>query len=136
MKWLYHISRMIFGGWWLYSGTMPFIDPTWQPLGATEASQQFSIAMIDSGMMVAVKIAEILLGLAILANRFMPFAAVAVVPINFVILWWNFVLDQHSVSYVFGVLTIFFNAVIVWPWRKYYWRLFEFKGTPDYSLTP
>lgn len=136
IKWIYHFSRIIFGGWWVYSGTMPFIDPAWQPLGQEQAAIDFSLALIHSGLMVYVKIAEIVFGLLILANRMMPLAAAAVVPINFVIVYWNFVLDEGTVEYTFGALTILFNLILLWPWRRYYWRLFAWKGRPDFSTAP
>lgn len=135
MKWLYHASRIIFGGWWVYSGAMPFVDPAWQPMGSTDAAVDFTQALIASGLMVAVKIAEIVLGLLILANRMMPIVVIAIVPINFVILWWNFVLDEGAIDIVFGILTIVFNAVLAWPWRRYFWPLFGWRGKPDYSLS-
>ncbi|WAT17518.1 hypothetical protein OZN62_11400 [Aurantiacibacter sp. MUD11] len=136
MKWLYHASRIVFGGWWVYSGAMPFIDPSWQPLGQEQAAIDFSLAMIDSGLMTYVKVAEIVLGLLILANRLMPLAVIAIAPINFVIVYWNFVLDEGVIEYVFGALTIVFNVVLAWPWRHYFWQLFDWRGTPDFSLTP
>jgi hypothetical protein len=135
MKWLYHLSRVIFGAWWVYSGAMPFIDPAWQPLGQEQAAIDFSLAMIDSGLMVCVKVAEIVLGLLILANRAMPLAVIAIAPINFIICYWNFVLDEGTVEYTFGALTILFNAVMAWVWRGYYWPLLVWRGTPDYSTT-
>ncbi len=135
MKYLYHFSRIVFGAWWVYSGTMPFIDPAWQPLGQEQAAIDFSLAMIASGLMVWVKVAEIAFGLLILANRLMPLAAIAVLPINFVIVYWNFVLDEGVIEYVFGGLTILFNGVFLWVWRHYYWQLLSWSGTPDYSLS-
>jgi hypothetical protein len=136
LKWIYHLSRLIFGGWWLYSGVMPFIDPAWQPLGQEQAARDFTLALIDSGLMTWVKVAEIALGILILANRMMVFAAIAIVPINFVILYWNFVLDEGAVEYTFGALTVLFNIILIWPWRRYYWRLFVWRGRPDFSTAP
>ncbi len=133
MKWLYHISRVIFGAWWVYSGAMPFIDPAWQPLGQEQAAIDFSLALINSGLMVWIKVVEIVVGLLILANRAMPLAVIAITPINFVICYWNFVLDEGTVEYTFGALTILFNAVMAWVWRGYFWPLFVWRGTPDYS---
>ena len=133
MKWLYHISRVIFGGWWLYSGAMPFIDPAWQPLGQEQAAIDFSLALIDSGLMVCIKVVEIVFGLLILANRAMPLAVIVITPINFVICYWNFVLDEGVVEYTFGALTILFNAVFAWVWRGHFWPLLAWKGRPDYT---
>lgn len=135
-RWTYHASRVIFGGWWLYSGLMHFIDPSWQPLGQEQAAIDFTLALIASGLFEWIKVLEIVLGITMLANRFMPFTIVAMIPINIVILYWNFVLEIGTVEYVFGGLTIAFNAILAWPWRSYFWRLFEWKGTPDYSLDP
>lgn len=136
IKWFYHFARVVFGGWWLYSGTMPFIDPAWQPLGQEQAAIDFSLAMINSGLMVWVKVAEIVFGILILANRMMPLSAIAVLPINCVIVYWNFVLDEGTVEYTFGALTVLFNAILIWPWRHFYWRLFTWKGQPDFSADP
>jgi hypothetical protein len=61
---------------------------------------------------------------------------VALVPINAVIVYWNFVLNPDLVEYVFGALSIVFNAILAWPWRQYFWKLFSWKGVPDYSLDP
>lgn len=135
MKWIYHASRVIFGGWWLYSGAMHFIDPAWQPLGQEKAAIDFTLALIASGLFEWIKVLEIVLGLTMLANRFMPFTVIAIIPINIVILWWNFVLEEGTVELVFGLLTILFNAILVWPWRSYFWPLLDWKGRPDYSMT-
>lgn len=135
-KWLYHFSRIIFGGWWVYSGAMPFIDPAWQPMGQTPEAIAFTQALLDSGLMKWIKVAEIVLGLLILGNRLMPLSVIAIIPINFVILYWNFVLDEGTVDVVFGTLTILFNAVLAWAWRSYFWPLFAWQGKADYSLDP
>lgn len=131
---IYHASRVILGGWWLYSGFMPFIDPSWQPLGQEQAAVDFSLALIDSGLMKVIKVFEIVLGVLILANRCMPLALIALVPINAVIVYWNFVLDEGVVEYTFGALSIIFNLVLLWPWRHYFWPLLVWRGRPDYSL--
>lgn len=135
-KWVYHVSRVIFGGWWLYSGAMHFLDPSWQPLGQHQAAIDFTLALINSGLFAGIKVIEIILGITMLANRFMPATIIALVPINIVIIYWNFVLDPGVVEYVFGALSILFNAILAWPWRQYFWPLFAFEPKADYSLAP
>ena len=136
LKWIYHFSRIIFGGWWVFSGIMPFIDPAWQPLGQNKPAIDFTVALIDSGLMTLVKIAEIVFGLLILANRAMPLAIIGIIPINIVILYWNFVLDEGAVEYSFGAMTIAFTIILAWPWRRYFWPLFTWRGRPDFSSAP
>ena len=61
---------------------------------------------------------------------------VALVPLNVVIVYWNFVLDEGAVEWTFGALSIAFNAILAWPWRRYFWPLFVWKGRADYTLSP
>lgn len=134
--WIYHLSRVIFGGWWLFSGCMHFFWPELQPLGNEAPAVEFTMALIASGLFDVIKLLEVLLGLLILANRGMPLTVLALVPINVVIVYWNFVLDEGLVEWTFGLLTIFFNAVLAWPWRHYFWPLFAWKGKADFSAEP
>jgi hypothetical protein len=136
IKWIYHLCRIVFGGWWLFSGCMHFFWPQLQPLGDEQAAIDFTLALMASGLFDWIKVAEIVLGLTMLANRAMPLTALALIPINVVIVYWNFVLDEGMVEWTFGAMTIVFNAVLAWPWRRYYWRLFAWKARPDFSLQP
>lgn len=132
----YHMSRVIFGGWWLFSGLMHFLWPELQPLGNEPAAIDFTLAMMASGLFDWIKVAEIVLGLTILANRAMPLTMFALIPINVVIIYWNFVLDEGYVEWTFGFLSAVFNAILIWPWRHYFWPLFVWKGKMDYSTDP
>jgi hypothetical protein len=136
MKFLYHFSRIVFGGWFLYSGLAHFLIAGWQPLGSHQPAIDFTLALMASGLFTWVKVIEVILGVTMLANRFMPLTVVALIPLNVVICYWNFVLDPGVVEYAFGIATIVFNAVLAWMWRGYFWQLFTFKGAPDYSLDP
>lgn len=71
-----------------------------------------------------------------LANRAMPLTVLALVPINMVIVYWNFVLDKGLVEWTFGVLTIAFNAILAWPWRHSFWPVFIWRGKADFSRRP
>jgi hypothetical protein len=136
VKFLYHFSRIVFGGWFLYSGLAHFLIPGWQPLGSHQPAVDFTLVLMASGLFTWVKIIEVALGATMLANRLMPLTVIALVPLNVVICYWNFVLDPGAVEYAFGILTIIFNAVLAWMWRGYFWQLFVWQGAPDFSLDP
>ena len=72
--------------------------------------------------------------LTMLANRAMPLTVIALVPLNVVIVYWNFALDEGAVEWTFGALSIALNAVLAWPWRHYFWPLLVWRGRPDYGL--
>lgn len=136
MKWAYHASRIVFGGWWLFSGLMHFLWPHLQPLGDEQPAIDFTLALMASGLFDWIKLVEVVLGVTMLLNRAMPLTILALIPLNVVIVYWNFVLDEGAVEWTFGALSILFNAVLIWPWRRYFWGLFVWRGTPDYSLDP
>lgn len=133
MRATYHATRVIFGGWWLFSGLMHFFWPELQPLGDEEAAINFTLALMDSGLFDWIKVLEVILGITLLTNRAMPLTIIAMAPINIVILYWNFVLDTGWTEWIFGALTLIFSAILAWPWRLYFWQLFTWKGTADFS---
>nr|WP_237438109.1 hypothetical protein [Alteraurantiacibacter buctensis] len=136
IKWIYHLSRIIFGGWWLFSGLMHFLWPHLQPLGNEQPAIDFTRALMVSGLFDWIKAIEVVLGLTMLANRAMPLTVLALIPINVVIVYWNFVLDEGLVEWTFGAMTVLFNAILAWPFRRYFWRLFTWRARPDFSLQP
>lgn len=133
MKWVYHASRLIFGGWWLFSGLMHFLWPHLQPLGDEKAAIDFTLALMASGLFDWIKVIEVVLGVTMLANRGMPLTLIALVPLNIVIVYWNFVLDTGWTEWIFGAFSILFNAILAWPWRRYFWPICVWKGSPDYG---
>lgn len=134
MKALYHVSRIIYGGWYLFSGIEYFLPYNLQPLGNTPLGQEFTLALIHSGLFTWIKILEIVIAVAVLADRMMPLMAAASVPLTIVIAYWNFVLEWGVVEVVFGALTIVFNAALLWPYRRYYWPMvMAWRGERDFG---
>lgn len=135
-KYVYHASRVIFGAWWLFSGLMHFLWPQLQPLGDEQPAIDFTLALMASGLFDWIKVIEVILGVTMLLNRAMPLTILALVPLNIVIVYWNFVLDEGAVEWTFGALSIAFNAILAWAWRRYFWQLFVWKGAPDFTAVP
>ena len=132
----YHVSRVLFGGWWLFSGLMHFLWPEIQPLGSGPAAIEFTLALMASGLFDWIKVLEVIIGILIVVNRAMPLTLLALMPLNVVIVYWNFVLDSGMTEWTFGALSIVFNIILAWPWRHYFWPLFVWKGKLDYSSDP
>ena len=134
VRYLYHASRLVFGGWWLFSGLMHFLWPGLQPLGDEPAAIAFTRALMASGLFDWIKVIEVILGVTMLLDRAMPMTVIALVPLNVVIVYWNFALDEGAVEWTFGALSIAFNAILAWPWRRYFWPLIVWQGQADYGL--
>ena len=117
MKLGYTIVRVIFGLWFTYAGIEYFI-PGLQPFGTTPAAQGFTHALVDSGLMLIVKIMELVGGLLILVNRAVLPSALAMLPLSVVIAFWNIWLDPAPpVGIAFGIVTPLFNLILLWPYR-------------------
>ena len=135
MKVAYHIGRILFGAWFLYAGIEFFLPFDLQPIGENPLTQEFTLALIHSGFMTWVKIAEILIGVLVLLNRAMPFAMAATAPITFVIGYWNFILEPGLVEYAFGIATVVLNIFLLWPYRRYWLPMVVWKAAPDFSMS-
>jgi hypothetical protein len=113
----YTAARIVFGGWFLFSGIEYFTPFHLQPLGNTPLAHEFTMALIHSGLFAVIKVMEVVIGALILINRGVLPAALACAPLTVVIAWWNFVLEPGVVEYVFGIATILLNALFLWPYR-------------------
>lgn len=128
MKIAYTIARLAFGAWFLFSGVEYFLPLGLQPLGKTALAQEFTLAMIHSGLFAWIKIIEVIVGILTLINRGILPAALACAPLTVVIAYWNFVLDPGVVEYSFGLATILCNAILIWPFRERLWPLLLWKA--------
>jgi hypothetical protein len=134
LKTAYHACRLLLGGWFLFSGLWHFFWPWLQPMGNQPAAIAFTKAMLASGLFDWVKAIEVATGITMLLNRAMPLTIIAIVPLNIVIVYWNFVLDSGTIEWSFGAFTIIANAVLAWPWRLHFWQLFIWRGAADFSV--
>jgi uncharacterized membrane protein YphA (DoxX/SURF4 family) len=114
---LFTIARIIFGAWFLFSGAEYFSPFDLQPLGNTPLAREFTLALIHSGLFAWIKALEVVVGLLLLINRAILPAALVTAPVTVVIAYWNFVLDPGLIEYAFGIATIAFNAILLWPYR-------------------
>lgn len=133
---LTHFVRLFTALWMLYAGLNFFLYPDNQRLGLVPASHDFTVALITSGLFTWIKAIEVAAGLCLLMNRFMPLAIITLVPINFVIVYYNWVLEPHRGTFIAGGLTLLFTAWLVWAWRAHFWPLLAFRATPHNDLKP
>ena len=136
MRWVTHFVRLFTAAWMLYAGLNFFLYPDNQRLGLVPASHDFTVALIASGLFAWIKAIEVLAGLCLLMNRFMPLAIIVLVPINFVIVYYNWVLEPHRGTYIAGGITLAFTVWLVWVWRAHFWPLLTFRSAPQHDLKP
>lgn len=109
---LVYAAQFFFGGWFLFHGLNHWMHFFPQPPGSASISSQVIGSLIKSGLFDWVKGLEVVAGIALLLNRFVPLAAVASFPISFVIGYLNIAVesDANALFVFFGVLGL--NGII------------------------
>lgn len=104
--------QFFYGGWFVFHGLNYWLHFFVQPPGASGMAKEFIGALIHSGLFDWVKAIEVLVGVALLANRFVPLAAVAAFPITIVIAYLNLAIEGDLFGVVVGVVIIALNGII------------------------
>lgn len=122
------VAQMFFGAWYLVHGLNYYVEFFTQPPGAVTLSRQLIGALIATGLFDVVKIAEIAIGILLLTNRMVPFAVLAAVPINGIILWLNFFVNADAFGVVVGSVIILVQGLTLVAFFPYYKSMFVWKA--------
>jgi hypothetical protein len=104
--------QFFFGGWFLFHGSNYFFNFFRFPSGSSVLAHEFIGAMIHSGLFAVIKGVEIAVGVALLANRFVPLAVVAAFPVSFSIAYINLFAIGDPFAIMVSILVIAFNGLI------------------------
>lgn len=107
-----YIAQFFFGGWFLYNGLNYWIEFFPQPPGTSAIGYQLISALIASGLFAVVKGLEIVVGIMLLANRFVPLAIVMAFTISVTIAHHNLVNVQDALGIVTGVVIMSLNGIM------------------------
>ena len=104
--------QFFFGGWFLFHGSNYFFNFFRFPSGSSVLAHEFIGAMLHSGLFAVIKGLEMAVGVALLANRFVPLAAVAAFPVSFSIAYINLFAIGDPFAIMVSILVIAFNGLI------------------------
>lgn len=122
--------RIAFGAHSFISGLNNFVpifsissgDPALSPIGP------FMGALIEIGLYDVVKAVELAVGVCLLANRFVPLAALAELPISVVIAYLCFFIDGSPNIVFSGAREIGFNLFILACYADYFLPITQWKA--------
>lgn len=130
--------RLYLGGWMLASGSsywmtqlgLPPIFP--QPVGNTPLSSQMLVTMIEVGLFDIVKTLEIVCGLMLIFNRFVPLGLVIAMPISAVV-WYNAIIlngrfDRLLSPTYMGVMCFYLSIILMLAYLRFYAPLLTYKA--------
>lgn len=109
---LVYAAQFFFGGWFLYNGLNYWVQFFPQPPGSSALAYQLISALIDTGLFGIVKGLEIVIGIALLANRFVPLAIVAAFTVSISIAHMNIVNVQDPLGIGTGVVIMLLNIIM------------------------
>jgi hypothetical protein len=119
------VTQFWFGLWLLVFGLNYFFEFVPQPLGIK--SRYLHLAFIESGLFAVGKVTDTVVGLCLLANRFVPLALVLSVPVIFNIAWVHFVMEGPHPS---GYFLSFCQIYLLFAYFPAYRSMLSLKAEP------
>ena len=113
--------RLQLGAWMIVNGLNHWLPIFPQPMGSSPDAQRLLVGLIESGLFDLVKAAELVGGVLLILDLYVPFALVILLPISVVVFYFNAILQQrwNQVLYM-GVLCMYFNIALLLAYIHYY----------------
>ncbi|NSX14703.1 DoxX family protein [Cupriavidus taiwanensis] len=123
------LMRLTLGAWminsgmshWLTNWGYPPIFP--QPLGSLPASNQMLVTLLETGVFDMVKACELIAGVLLLLDLFVPFALAMTLPISIMVFFNAIVLNlRYSLlfSTSMSVWCLYLNVILMLAYLRYY----------------
>lgn len=131
------LMRVFLGAWMIVSGWnhvgpllgFPYVFP--QPLGNLHLSNVMMVSLIEVGLFDLVKIVEVVAGLCLLFNRFVPLAVAVSLPVSYMVFHNSIVLNlryERLFSTYMSVWCLYMNVILCLAYFKYFVPLLKFKA--------
>jgi hypothetical protein len=129
--------RLMLGAWMIVSGWnhvgpllgFPYVFP--QPLGNFHLSSVMLVSLIEVGLFDLVKIVEVLAGLCLMFNRFVPLAVAVSLPVSYMVFHNSIVLNlryERLFSTYMSVWCLYMNVILCLAYFKYFLPMLKFKA--------
>lgn len=114
-------ARILLGVWMIINGLNHFVPIFPQPLGSNPFSSDLMVTLIETGLFDIVKIVELIGGVLLIVNRFVPLALVALLPVSAVVYYNAAVLQGkwYEVLYM-GTGCFYLNLLVMCGYLKHY----------------
>lgn len=99
-----YAAQFFFGGWFVAHGLNQWLEFFPRPKGSSPIARDLIMALNASGLFDVVKIMEVITGVLLLANRFVPLAVILSFPVALSIAHLNLMSNPDITSKIVGVL--------------------------------
>lgn len=115
------LARLQLGGWMIVNGLNHWLPIFPQPLGSAPLAQQLLVALIESGLFGVVKAIEVIGGVLLVFDLYVPLALVALLPVSVVVYYFNAILQQRWNQLLYmGVMCFYLNVILMAAYLRYY----------------
>ena len=117
--------RLAFGAHSLLSGLNYFVGFLPEPHVMHPIAGPFVDSMTAMGLFGVIKVVEVLVGLCLITNRFVPLALVAELPTSITIFWMSAIVIHSHRSVYTGSRELVFNLILLAFYAGHYRALFR-----------
>lgn len=121
------VLQIFFGMWYLMHGLNYYVEWVKQPPGAASLTRDLISALIATGLFDVVKVMEIVVGVALLCNRWVAVSVLAALPINGVIFWSGMFLKADFQGRATATTILVIMAVMLYANFPAYKSFFTYK---------
>ncbi|MEO6908966.1 MAG: DoxX family membrane protein [Abditibacteriaceae bacterium] len=128
------IARILMGIVFLIMGLNGFLNFIPQPKTSMPAgAMEFADALMKSGyMMQLVSGTQLVVGILLLSNRFVPLALALIAPVIVNIIAFHVFLVPEMIAP--GIIVAILEVYLAWVYRKVFFPMLEMKVAPDSSI--
>lgn len=124
-------ARIVLGSWMIVNGLNHWIDIFPQPLGNNLAWAGYMVSLIESGLFGVVKFLEIIGGLMLIFNIFVPLGLMILMPLSAVIIYnGGYLAGKWFEPFYMGTHCFYLNAFLMVAYVKYYFPMLGFNSDP------
>jgi hypothetical protein len=117
------LARLVLGAWMVFLGLSHFLGLVPLPPGATPLAAQLLRAFANSGLLDVAMAIELVAGALLLADRAVPFALAALMPLSTCALYWAVLLEQQPGWALLALLAFALNGLLMLAYLGYYRQL-------------
>lgn len=134
-------ARIVLGAWMIINGLNHWFDIFPQPMGNNPLWAAFMVSLIDTGLFGVVKVIEVIGGLMLIFNIFVPLALVMLLPMSAVIFWNGGILAKGAFTpFYMGSNCLYLNLFVMAAYFRHYIPMLAINAQPgsfrDLALLP
>ena len=116
--------QYFFGIHALFSGLVYFLHPSAQPVMGNPIAAQFQASLQSAGLFTIVKYIEVIVGICLVSNKFVPLAAIFEMPISVMIFYMSIFVDLDDRTVWTGPKELLSNVIILTAYFGYFRPIF------------